>query len=146
MKNKALHTLAFLLASCGLGSAQQFQTPNTYRLQGGQLHITYSTSPAPKFIYQNGSQTLQFTGQQIQTTSTPTGTLVTVTIRMTVDSGSTSFTLLVPRVNLDPGKTAPVNTVGITTSHKFSVVRAMNEGQMEFSTATELSGTAAVVF
>lgn len=145
MKNKTLFLLVFCLVCCGAGFAQQAQAPNLYRLQGGHVHVTYSTSGVPHFTYQDAKQTLQFSGQQIQTSSTSIGTLVTVTIRMTVDTGSTSFTLLVPKVNLKPGKAAAISTVGITTSHKFSVVPMMNEGQVELYTTTALSGTAAVM-
>ena len=73
------------------------------------------------------------------------GTLVTVTIRLTVDTGSTSFTLVVPQVNLDQSNHAHITTFGVTALHRFSVVPAFNEGQTELYTVTELSGTAALV-
>lgn len=64
---------------------------------------------------------------------------------MTVDTGSTSFTLLVPQVNLDQTNQAPVRTVGITTQHRFSVIPAFNRGQIELYTVTDLTGTAEAV-
>lgn len=55
---------------------------------------------------------------------------------MTVDSGSTTFTLLLPRVNL-PAPPAlpvamPVTTDGITAVHQFSVLPVQQDGQQEF--------------
>jgi hypothetical protein len=123
--------------------------PNLYKLSGGHMHVTYSTSDKagqPRLSYQDSTRTLSFTGNQIRETQTEMGTLVSVTIRMTIDTGSTSFSLLLPRVNLaGPSSTAQVHTYGITTVHKFSVVPAMNRGQIDLYTATELSGTASVV-
>jgi hypothetical protein len=131
--------------------ANQPAAPNLYRLSGDHLQVTYSTtsiSGQPRFSYKDDTRTLSFTGNQIRETKTEMGTLVSVTIRMTVDTGSTTFTLLVPAVNLaGPSSTAQIHTYGITTTHKFSVVPAANRGQTELYTATELSGTAsAVVF
>ena len=125
--------------------------PNLYELTGGKMHVTYSTSSKngqPHFTYQDGTQNLSFAGDQIRQTKTEIGTLVSVTIHMTVDSGSTAFTLLVPAVNLaSPSSPAQIHTYGITTGHRFSVVPAANRGQTETYTLTELSGTAsAVVF
>ncbi len=151
MKNRILWLLLLLapvVAYSQAGSKQPL-VPNMYRLEGGNLHITYTTTSIngqPHLNYQDGSQTLSFTGSQIRQTKTDMGTLVTVTTRMTVDSGSTTFTLLVPTVNLpNPASPAKIQTYGITTIHKFSVVPAMNQGQTEIYSTTELSGTASVV-
>ena len=72
---------------------QATQPPNLYQLSGKHLNITYSTSGIdgkPHFSYQDLQQTLNFTGDQIRSVETEIGTLVTVTIRMTVDTGGTS--------------------------------------------------------
>jgi len=74
------------------------------------------------------------------------GTLVSVTIHTTADSGSTTFTLLLPIVNLPapPALPAavPVTADAITTRHRFSRVLALQQGQQEFYTVTALQGTA----
>ena len=122
--------------------------PDLYQLQGAQLHITYSTTSLdgkPRFVYQDASQTLAFEGDQIRTVITEIGILVTVTIRMTIDNGSTTFTLLVPTVNLGPSNNAFIDTEGITTIHRFSTVPAFNQGQTELYTVTRLTGTASFV-
>ncbi|HLW52897.1 MAG TPA: hypothetical protein VKW06_08635 [Candidatus Angelobacter sp.] len=130
--------------------AQETASPNLYHLAGGRLEINYSTTSLngqPHFTYKDATQTLSFIGGQIRQTKTDIGTLISVTIRMTVDSGSTTFTLLLPSVNLkEPGAPAPVHAVGITTVHRFSVIPAMNRGQTETYTTTELTGTASLVY
>ena len=67
--------------------SQAAQTPNLYQLSGKHLNITYSTTGIdgkPHFSYQDLQQTLSFTGDQIRGVVTEIGTLVSVTIRMTV--------------------------------------------------------------
>jgi hypothetical protein len=93
--------------------------------------------------YHDSNQPLTFSGDQIQTTESPIGTLVTVTTRMTVDTGSTTFTLFIPQIKL-VGQSANINTFGVTTIHRFSVV-VPNLGQTDLYTVTELLGTAELV-
>ena len=75
---------------------------------------------------------------------TDLGILVSVAIRMTVDTGSTSFTVVIPRIKETDGQSAPINiiTVGITTVRRFSVVPALLIGQIDNYTTVALSGTA----
>lgn len=126
-----------------------FIQPNLFVLSGGGLHVTYSTSGIagqPHLNYSSAFITHNFTGSQLTTTTTPIGTLVTVTIMMTVDSGSTTFSLLVPIVNLNaPFDSVQVTTEGITTHHRFSVIHAAMHGQIETYSVQELTGTASHV-
>src|SRR5579884_1438443 len=90
--------------------------PNLYQVSGDGIHVTYSTSGfdgKPHFSYQDATRNESFTGDGIRTVQTEIGTLVTVTIRLTIDSGSTSFTLFVPNVNLRFGDSVPITTEGI---------------------------------
>jgi hypothetical protein len=120
--------------------------PNVYQLHAQHLSITYSTSGfagRPSFEYQDAHQMLTFRDDEIRTADSEIGTLVTVTIRRTVDAGSTSFTLLLPRVNVaGPNQQAHIVTEGITTLHKFSIIPGLNQGQMELYMVTRLTGTA----
>jgi hypothetical protein len=69
-----------------------------------------------------------------------------VTIQMTVDSGSTTFTLLVPRVNLNAlNDSVQITTEGITTHHRFSVIPAAMHGQLDTYSVQALTGTASHV-
>jgi hypothetical protein len=126
-----------------------FIQPNFYSLSGGGLHVTYSTSGIsgqPHLHYASPFLTRNFTGNEIHSAPSPLGTLVTVTIQMTVDSGSTSFTLLVPRVNLNgPADSVHIVTEGITTHHRFSVFQGAMHGQLDTYSVTALSGNASHV-
>ncbi|MGH3773227.1 MAG: hypothetical protein ACRDRW_17835 [Pseudonocardiaceae bacterium] len=124
------------------------KTPDLFQLQGGQLHVTYSTTSfggKPQFFYQDALRTLTFQGDQIRTVNTEIGTLVTVTILTTVDTGSTTFTLLVPTVNLGLATSIAISTEGITTIHRSSPIPVFNLGQTELYTVTPLIGTASFV-
>lgn len=130
-------------------NSNQAASPDMYELSGGGLHVNYATTSItgqPYFSYQDGNQKLSFKGKEIYVAKSEIGTLVTVRIRMTVDAGSTTFTLLVPDVRLaDSSHSAQIHTIGITTEHHFSVMPAMNLGQKETYKTTELSGTAKLV-
>ncbi|MBD9355189.1 hypothetical protein IE877_04740 [Methylomonas sp. EbA] len=130
--------------------ADPFTTPlpNQYVLHGGNLKVTYSTTGfdgKPHFTYQDGTHTLNFSGDQIRTVGTEDGTLVSVTILMTVDTGSTSFTVLIPHINLDSTLEASIQTQGISTRHKFSIIPDLNRGQLDTYKFTKLVGNASVV-
>src|SRR5437764_6208589 len=107
--------------------ATPFVHPNLYNLFGDGLHITYSTTGIdgkPHFTYHSATQSLSFSGDQIETQQSPLGTLVTVFIFRTIDGPSTSFTLLVPRVNLNTHEHLQISTEGITTLHRLSIIPA----------------------
>jgi hypothetical protein len=124
----------------------KFTTPNVYLLQGAGIQVAYSTGgfgSKLNLTYQDANGSQSFSDNQINITQTPVGSLVTVAIRRTVDAGSTSFSVLIPTVNLmGPGQAAPVATEGITTIHRFSVIPAFDQGQTELYQVTPLSGTA----
>src|SRR5437870_4906268 len=79
--------------------------PNLYQLSGGGLHITYSSTSIegkPHFQYHDTHGQASFAGDQVRTQESELGTLVTVYLMRTVDTGSTTLTVLLPRVNLGP--------------------------------------------
>jgi hypothetical protein len=124
---------------------------NMFNVAGGGLNVSYSTSGIdgkPHVSYQDATRSLSFTGDEIRMMEGDLGTVVSVTIVRTIDSGSTSFSLLVPRVNLSaPFGSVAICTDGITTHHAFSIVPALNLGQRDTYTVTALQGTAShVVF
>ncbi|MBV8362757.1 MAG: hypothetical protein JO189_33215 [Deltaproteobacteria bacterium] len=126
----------------------EFVQPTMWNLSNTAtgLQVSYSVA-GPQLHYHQGAVVLDFTGKEIRVAEVPDlGTLVSVTIFMLIDSGSTTFTLLLPIVNL-PAPPAlpvavPVTTEGITTLHRFSTVLAAQHGQQEFYTMTPLQGTA----
>jgi hypothetical protein len=139
--------ISVFLTSASLAIADPFTTPppNQYELHGGSLKIIYSTSGIdgkPHFNYQDGTQTLNFSGDQIRAVGTEAGTLVSVTTLMSIDTGSTSFTVLIPRINLDSTLQSNIRTEGISTRHKFSMIPDLNRGQLDTYKYTGLIGTA----
>ena len=123
-------------------------TPNLFDLRAKQLHISYSSTGIDgkaRFTYQDAHQTLSFEGDEIRALETGIGTLVSVSIRRTVDMGSTSFSILIPTVNLDATRSANIATRGITTLHKFSMIPGFNSGQTEIYSTMILHGTARAV-
>jgi hypothetical protein len=88
-----------------------------------------------------------FSGSEIRVVELPDlGTLVSVTLLLLVNSGSTTFTLLLPPVNL-PAPAAlpalvPVTTEAITSSHRLSQLPPLQHDHHEFYTVTPLQGTA----
>lgn len=122
--------------------------PNLYQLQGQNVNVTYSTTSfdgTPRFNYQDQQRTLQFVGDQIRTTDSEIGTLVTVTLYKTRDNGYVTFSLLLPPVNLGQNNESKIVTKGITTLNRFSKIYESNQGQTKFYTVTPLAGTAQAV-
>ncbi len=124
---------------------------NMFNLSGGGVTVSYSASGIdgkPHMSYQDATRSLSFTGDEISKLEGDLASVVSVTIVRTVDAGSTSFSLLVPRVNLAaPFGSIAICSDGITTNHAFSVVPALNLGQRDFYSVTPMQGTAShVVF
>jgi hypothetical protein len=122
--------------------------PNLYELSGEGIHITYSTTSfagPPLFTYQDAFQSKQFMGDQIRIVETEIGTLVTVTIFLTVDTGSTTFSVLIPHVNLRSADSVSISTDGVATVHRLRIVGPPLQGQTESYTVYALTGTASFV-
>jgi hypothetical protein len=80
--------------------------PNKFVLRSsdGNTKIDYETSTLigqPAFNLSQGPGPIRhFAGSQIRTVNTEIGTLVSVTTKMTVDTGSTSLSVLIPAITL----------------------------------------------
>src|SRR3982074_3057594 len=114
----------------------QIKQPTLLELAGEGIQITYSTTSfagKPQFYYQDAGLSKLFVGDQIQVVDTDLGKLVSVVILLSIDTGSTSFTLLVPRVSLRLSDVVNIATVGITALHKKPVV-GPSHGQTDFYT------------
>jgi hypothetical protein len=126
----------------------QLTVPNMYHLSGHHLQITYSTTSLtgqPILTYQDAHQAKSFRGDEIRAVECDLGTLVSVTIRMTIDMGSTTVSIFIPRMQIDQGTTAAVHTYSVTTLHSLSIAPP-RRGQLDTYSITELRGTAQVVF
>jgi hypothetical protein len=94
----------------------EFVQPTIWTLSNtaAGLQVSYSVA-GPHLHYHHGPVIRDFTGSEIRLVEVPDlGTLVSVTILLTIDSGSTTFTLLLPRVNL-PAPPALPALVPVTT-------------------------------
>ena len=120
---------------------------NSYQLHGGGIQVSYSStsiSGKPLLNFHHGILVKNFSGDEIQTAESILGNLVTVFLVRTVDAGLTTFTLLIPAVNLPASNSVHIATEGITTQHKFSIV-GPHTGQREFYSVQALQGTASFV-
>lgn len=72
--------------------------------------------PAPTLRYQDSTQTLSFTGDQITSQTTGIGRMLTVSLIRTVDQGDTLFSIVLPDIT-EPaaGALTVVSAIGITT-------------------------------
>jgi hypothetical protein len=132
--------------------------PNLYQLSarhhraGNNLKVSYLThsGPAtpqfpqgpPHFTYQDESQTLSFAGAEVEVVKTELGEVVSVMIQRTVDDGSTTFSLLVPTVNIHAGQQAAIHTEGITAIHEPTLLPGTNQGQRDKYSVMSFEGTA----
>jgi len=98
--------------------------PNRYVMQSsdGKTKVDYETSSfigQPTLnLTQGPGPVRHFTGSQIRTLNTEIGTLVTVTTQMTVDTGSTSVSVLIPSISLKTvSEQSAFSTEAIVTSH-----------------------------
>jgi len=98
--------------------------PNRYILQSidGKTKVDYETSSSigqPTLNLTQGPGPIRhFTGSQIRTFNTEIGTLVTVTTQVTIDTGSTSFSVLIPAISLaSVSDHKTFTTEAIVTSH-----------------------------
>jgi hypothetical protein len=92
---------------------------NKFVLTGNGIEIDYTIGANPSFpalTYKNGGNTKSFTPAEITTDQTYLGTLVSVPIFQTIDTGGTHFGFFLPQVQLTLGQSAPVTTIGVTES------------------------------
>lgn len=153
---KIFLSIALLLVSVTVCSApvviptsmQQPQQPNSFELSGGSIHISYTTSGIdgqPHLSYRDAKRKLSFSGSEIRTVETEVGTMVNVTTTMTVDTGSVTFSIIVPNINLGSTLNSLIRTQGIETIHKFSVIPSFNIGQRDTYKFYNLIGNAKFV-
>jgi hypothetical protein len=122
--------------------------PNLYELSGDGIKITYTLEPilgGPQFNYDDGKKSHLFKGGEIRTEDTEIGTLVSVTIHLGVDTGSTSFSVVLPKVGLGTSSSEPITTIGITTVHKRRIPGPTPPGQDDLYTVHPMKGTAKIV-
>jgi len=97
-------------------------TPNQHKLHNQDVKVTYVSNGfqgQPTLSFDDGQISKTFRGSEVRVLQTEIGSLVTVTLVETVDTGSTSYSVLIPIINL-PNTHASQNfhTAGVRTVHK----------------------------
>jgi hypothetical protein len=119
--------------------------PNQFILGGYDIEISYETTSftgTPRFSLTRQGQTLNFSGEEIQTEHTQLGHMVTVSLSSSLKATETieTLTLLVPTVSLlSATKTSPIQTVAIFSLRSPQIKIA---GQSQTYMTVYLSGTA----
>jgi hypothetical protein len=117
---------------------------NIFNFNSPHINVSYATGALGSkagLTYQDAHQTLQFNDQEIRKVSTDLGEEVTVTIRLTVDVGSTTFTLIIPNIALELKQHIHVQTIGITAIHRLPFAPIIH-GQLDSYSVVRLQGTA----
>jgi hypothetical protein len=96
--------------------------PNEYTLKGENITFTFvkhNFLGQPFAQYSDGTQTRDYFGSAVRVLETGIGTLVTVTTFMTIDTGGTEFSVLLPVIELTgPNSAQSFSTDGIITHYK----------------------------
>jgi hypothetical protein len=129
----------------------QTVTPNQYHLHGGGIQVSYfprGSGPITRggplvLTYQDEHRSLPFYRDDVRTVDVADlGMIVSVTLVTTPGVGSTTFSLLVPQVQLPGGEdSVDIKTEGITTIHR-SLVGVIGPAQAETYRVRRLTGTA----
>jgi hypothetical protein len=117
---------------------------NLFDLHGDGIFVSYSATSIngdPILSYHDRFRNLNFRGKDVQVEKTQIGDLVTVAIAPSIDSGFTSFSILIPKTNVSDAGHVNVTTVGVTTLHRRLVVGPPLLGQTEIYHTHHLVGT-----
>ena len=128
--------------------------PNQYHLNGGGISVSYypdGFGPPVEdrgsllLVYQDAHRSQSYFSDEVRTVKVDDlGMVVSVTLVESVDTGGTTFSLLVPDVQLPEQQPSVfIHTEGITTVHRVFVA-LIGHPQSETYTVTALDGTAAV--
>ena len=88
---------------------------NKYVLQGNGIQVDYTIGGNPGFTaltFTEGATHKTFTPAQITTDQTGLGTLVSVALVQSIDTGGTRFGFFLPDVQVARGQSVPVTTIG----------------------------------
>jgi hypothetical protein len=100
------------------------QTPNSFQLTGEDIQADYSTTSIdgkPRFTFKKGQKTLEFSGSQIASSAVKIGTLVSVVVATVPDKSTTTFSILLPAIQLPESRRQAFSTIGITTVTKTTI-------------------------
>jgi hypothetical protein len=99
---------------------------NKFSLSGNGIEISYTIGANPSFpalTYQDPSVSKKFLPSEIRTDATVIGRLITITLELTVDFGSTSFSFFIPDLQVPMGQSANFDSIGIRKEVRGPVVQ-----------------------
>jgi hypothetical protein len=94
---------------------------NKFTLTGDNIQVDYTIGANPSFpalIYKDGTRTKSFTPNEITTQSTALGSLVSIPLVRTVDTGGETFAFFLPNIEVPGEQTVPFTTAAV--GDKFS--------------------------
>jgi hypothetical protein len=128
-------------------SATEGNSPDLFQLEHNDLHISYSTSSIsgqPLFNYRDAQQEQSFRGDEIRVQESELGTLVTVSVKKTVDTGYTSLTLILPKVKLGNAQKQAINALALEVQHLLGLL-PVTGGLDKYQHVYHLHGSASLV-
>ena len=88
-------------------------TANKFVLKHDQVEVDYTLGATPTLVYQDGSPPKSFADSQIMTDQTGLGTLVSVALVLTIDTGGERFGFFLPQLDVPSGQSAEFRTAGV---------------------------------
>jgi hypothetical protein len=89
---------------------------NKFVLKHHEIEIDYTIGITPGLValtYKDGPSVSSFKTNEITTTETALGSLVSVSLVKTIDTGGEVFGFFLPQLDVPPGQTAKVTTAGV---------------------------------
>jgi hypothetical protein len=89
---------------------------NKFTLSGHQVDVSYTIGANPSFpalTYRDETISKDFLPNAIHTDPTDLGSLVTVALEVTIDSGGTTFSVFLPTFDVPLGQSVEFKTIGI---------------------------------
>ena len=126
--------------------------PNRFELQSndGKTKVDYETISfmgQPVLNLSQGPGPIRhFVGSQIRRVDTEIGTIVSVTTQMTVDTGSTSFSILIPAITLPAANRLQAFTTEAIVTHHSGPISVPPNGVHETYQFIPMKGQASFVF
>ena len=118
---------------------------NKFVLKHRQIEVDYTLGITPGLValtYKDGPEVKTFKTTEVTTNQTALGTLVSVPLLKTVDTGGQTFGFFLPQIEVPSGQTATFFTVGVY--EKFSGPDSVPQVPPSW-TCIELEGTAQTV-
>jgi len=89
---------------------------NKFVLKGKNVEVDYTIGANPSFpalTFKSGSTVETFKPADIHTDATALGSLVSVVVRRSIDTGGELFGFFLPQLDVPSGQTATFTTVGV---------------------------------